>query len=111
MWSRNILIAAAAAALSATPVLAQQTTPATLKPVAAVSRDSTHAKPRKHARRHSKKTARNSNAATPATPATPATAATPASPAATTTLKPEQRKAKHSSKSEQKKGTTEAKKP
>jgi len=108
MWSRNILIAAAAAALSATPVLAQQTTPATLKPVAAVSRDSTHAKPRKHARRHSKKTARNSNAATPATPAT---AATPASPAATTTLKPEQRKAKHSSKSEQKKGTTEAKKP
>jgi hypothetical protein len=106
MWSRNILVAAAITTLSALPALAQQKTPTPMKPVAAVSRDSTHAKPRKHStrsRKHSK-SARNTNAATPATPATPASPAN-------TTVKPEQKTAKHHNKAEQKKPITETKKP
>lgn len=86
MLSRNFLIAAAAAALAATPVLAQQS-PKPTQTVAAVSRDTTHAAKRTAHRAMKTRSAKAATMATPATPAAvtgttakPAEPATPASP-------------------------------
>ena len=84
MLSRNFLIAAAAAALAATPVLAQQS-PKPTQTVAAMSRDTTHAAKRTAHRAMKTRSAKAATMAKPATPATPAavtgTTAKPAEPA------------------------------
>lgn len=73
MWSRNILILAAASTLSATPLLAQQHSQQPSKTVATAVRDTTHKTARKHTSSRRRSTSvRPANAATPAVPATPA---------------------------------------
>jgi hypothetical protein len=79
MWSRNILILAAASTLSATPLLAQQNPQQPSKTLASAVRDTT----RKTARKHTT-SRRRSTSVRPANAATPAVPATPASPANTT---------------------------
>lgn len=73
MWSRNILILAAASTLSATPLLAQQNSQQPSKTVVTAVRDTTHKTARKHTSSRRRSTSvRPANAATPAVPATPA---------------------------------------